>query len=74
MRSLAEVVSQGYMAAVIFVVLRGDAKVFSPFEEADGAFALTLRESSKIGVKVYAYKCFVDIEEVRITDEIPVIL
>jgi len=72
--SLSEAVERGHRAAVAFVLQRPDAQAFSPNECADPEFARTLREVSRRGVEVYAYRCNVSRDEVLITGRIPVLL
>ncbi len=61
----------GHRAAVVFVVQRGDAFSFRPFEAADPLFAATLREVAG-EVDVLAYRCEVSRGEMRISRPIPV--
>lgn len=63
---LRRAVAEGERAAIIFVVQRGDAKVFAPNDEADPSFGLVLRTAVEGGVEVYAYACQVSEEEVRL--------
>lgn len=69
---LAEIVSKGENAAVVFVVQRNDAKYFAPNEIADIKFAQTLRKVVNLGVKVFAYKCQVNRKVLKISERIPV--
>lgn len=64
--------SQGERAAVVFVVQRPDAVAFSPHPTADPAFAETLRQASRAGVEVYAYRCAVDLEAIEVWEPIEV--
>lgn len=68
MLSLAQAVADGHRAAVVFVVQREDADTFSPNDDADPEFGLTLRESLDRGVEAYAYRCRVTEGEVVLTD------
>jgi sugar fermentation stimulation protein A len=63
---LARARAEGHRAAVVFVVQRDDATSFSPHDEADPAFGQALREAVQAGVEVYAYKCRVSEEEVKL--------
>ncbi len=69
--TLAEATQKGVRAAVVFVVQRPDAQVFSPHEAADPEFADILREIYKQGVQVRAYICQVSFVKILITGEIP---
>lgn len=63
----------GHRAAVVFVVQRGDARRFRPYEEADPAFAATLRRVAPV-VQVLAYRCRVTPGEVEIVGPMDVVL
>ena len=63
---------EGYDAAVVFIVQRRDALRFSPNDGVDPAFARTLRDASRQGVRVYCYGCMVTLEKVDISGELVV--
>ncbi|MFQ6003037.1 MAG: DNA/RNA nuclease SfsA, partial [Candidatus Zixiibacteriota bacterium] len=52
---LAKALKEGYRAAVLFIVQRPDAEVFSPNDETDERFSEALRDAWRRGVDVYAY-------------------
>lgn len=62
--TLAHAVGSGLRAAVVFVVQRADAAVFSPNDATDPAFGAALRPAVERGVQVYAYCCRVTAGEV----------
>jgi len=72
MRELAQVAARGQRAAVIFVVQRADALVFSPHVASDPAFAHALWDAAQNGVRVQAYRCRVDLSQVVIEGQVPV--
>ncbi|MFQ5693169.1 MAG: DNA/RNA nuclease SfsA, partial [Nitrospinota bacterium] len=72
LRHLTEHASAGGRAAVLFVVLRSDAKAFSPNDENDPAFGRALREAAAAGVTVRALSCRVSKREIELLGEIPV--
>jgi len=72
LRTLIGARAEGWQAAVVFVVQRGDALAFAPNEPADPLFAQTLREAAAAGVGVYAYRCRVTPREIRLAGEMPV--
>ena len=74
LEALVEARGPGHRAAVIFVVQRDDARAFAPNVPADPHFAETLQRAASSGVEVYAYRCRVTLEEVELTDELPVLL
>jgi sugar fermentation stimulation protein A len=71
---LAELVSEGCRAAVIFVVQRYNAESFAPNRETDPAFAAALQVAAFSGVEVYAYRCHVTPDGVTLAERIPVLL
>jgi sugar fermentation stimulation protein A len=62
----------GTGAAVLFIVQRGDARVFSPHREADPAFATALRRAARAGVLVLAMRCRVSRQRVALDAPLPV--
>ncbi len=73
-RTLLAAKDSGMEAAVAFIVQREDAEKFSPDDETDPRFGDTLRDAVAKGVKAFAFKCKVTLEEIRITEQIPVVL
>lgn len=71
-RALLAARREGFDAAVVWVVQRGDARVLRPWEEADPALVRALREARDAGVRLVAYRCDVSLTEARIDGEIPV--
>ena len=69
---LEKLVARGDRASAVFIAQREDARRFAPYEAIDPAFAAELAEVQAAGVEVYAYRCAVRTEEVRIAEEIPV--
>jgi sugar fermentation stimulation protein A len=63
---------EGFDAAVVFIVQRQDAQSFSPNDGVDPAFARTLRDASRQGVRVYCYGCRVTLEKIDISGELAV--
>jgi sugar fermentation stimulation protein A len=61
-------------AAAVFVVQRPDARIFRPHREMDPGFSDALVAAASAGVQVYAYRCDVSLEGVRIAGRIPVSL
>jgi sugar fermentation stimulation protein A len=76
-RHLEELVrarEEGYRAAVVFVVQRGDANRFSSNDSIDATFAKGLRRACAKGVVVHCYGCSVDSNEITICKSVPVCL
>lgn len=64
--TLARAGESGLRAAVVFVIQRADAEAFSPNDATDPAFGDALRRAAKRGVEVYAHRCSVTADEVRL--------
>lgn len=62
----------GYRSAVIFVIQRVDARIFSPNDETDPKFGRTLRAAASRGVEVFAYSCAVGHDMTRLHKRVPV--
>jgi sugar fermentation stimulation protein A len=56
-RELVGALQRGYRAAVLFVIQRSDASLFSPNDAADPAFGKALRHAAALGVEVFAFRC-----------------
>lgn len=74
LENLQEARKAGHEAAVIFIVQREDARVFSPHDGADKRFGEQLRRAAAEGVGVFAYRCQVTLKEMRLSQEIPVLV
>ncbi|HUW63915.1 MAG TPA: DNA/RNA nuclease SfsA [Spirochaetia bacterium] len=61
----------GYRAAVLFVVQRGDARVFRPADHIDSAFGAALRAAHARGVEVYVRRLDVTLTQVALAGELP---
>jgi len=72
LEELAAAVGEGYHAAVIFLIQRDDALVFTPNDRTDPDFGQKLRAAAGKGVGVYAYRCRVTPELIVITEKVPV--
>ena len=70
--SLQEAVRQGHRAAVVFVIQRPDAHVFSPNRSTDPEFCTTLGEVIEHGVEAYAYRCEVSLSKIELADPVPI--
>ncbi len=74
LKDLIRAKEAGHRAAIVFIVQRPDAKVFSPHEEADPPFAVALRVAARLGVEIYAYACKVTLEEITISHRLEILL
>ena len=66
LRGLMRAVSEGYAAAVVFVIQRKNAEAFIPNDETQPEFGCVLREAAAAGVQIYAYDCRVTERELTI--------
>ena len=71
---LIKLSTQGYNPLLVFVVQREDAHAFSPNWSVDPEFSRALLEYAKLGLEVKAYRCMVSLEEIKLKEEIPVLL
>lgn len=61
-----------FVPKVVFVVMREDAKVFSPNWDTDPSFSRKLKEFFEAGHEVRAYVCQVSLEDIKLKREIPI--
>ena len=72
LRELAALARQdGWEAAICFVVQRNDARELGIAASIDPVFAETLDDASRAGVRVFARRCEVGLEEVRLGPPVP---
>jgi sugar fermentation stimulation protein A len=74
LRELLLAKREGWRAAVLFLVQRGEAQAFTPADAIDAEYGRLLREAVKGGVEALACQTLVTSEEVRIERQLPVIL
>ena len=74
LRELIKAKEEGYEAAVLFVIQMKGVQEFRPNEERDKNFTEALREAEKAGVQILAYDCGVQVGQVWIENQIPVVL
>ncbi|HHV71898.1 MAG TPA: DNA/RNA nuclease SfsA [Clostridia bacterium] len=72
LQELMEIKQRGKRAAVLFLVQRSDALIFSPNWKTAPDFASTLKQAEQAGVEIYAYSCQVNKEGVSLDRSIPV--
>jgi len=74
LRELMRVVSEGGRGVIFFTVLRGDARSMSPADLIDPEYGRLLRESCRHGVEALAYQALVTPAEIRLIEQLPIIL
>ena len=74
LRELMQVVRQGDRGVNLFVVQRADGESVSPADHIDPAYGALLREASRAGVELLAYRALVTQTEVRLERRLEVLL
>jgi sugar fermentation stimulation protein A len=74
LRGLADCLSEGYEAAVCFVIQMADIQAFSPNDTTHPAFGEALREVQKAGVQILAMEYEVEPGRVAITNPVALAL
>ncbi len=69
---LARAARDGWRATVLFIIQRGDAKVFRPNRRTDPDFSSALEQAVAAGVEVYAWRCRVDSGLLELLDRVEV--
>ncbi len=72
--SLCSAKSQGFEAALVFIIQREDAESFSPNDTSDPAFGISLRKAADAGVGIYAYRCRITPENISVLGPVPILL
>lgn len=70
-RELIHCISEGYDAAILFVVQMENALLFSPNEATHPQFAEALRDAEKAGVKILVHLCKVTPDSLDISEALP---
>jgi sugar fermentation stimulation protein A len=74
LRELCRGRREGCRAVIFFLVQRGEATAFSPADAIDPEYGRLLREVSRQGVEILAYRSMVSPEENRVGERLPVLL
>ena len=72
LQELTQALNEGFRAAVIFVVQRNDARVFSPNLVTDPLFTQAIRQAASAGVEIYALACNVNRQAIGLHNYLPV--
>ena len=70
---LINLVSEGFRAAVVFIIQRQDATSFAPNRAADPAFAHLLDQAHSKGVEVYGFLCSVTRKTMAVSAMVPLL-
>ena len=74
LRELMAMVAQGYRAVIFFCVQRQDVSAVRPADEVDAEYGETLRQAIAQGVEAMAYKAIVSPSEIRLYQQVPVVV
>ncbi|MBN2645782.1 MAG: DNA/RNA nuclease SfsA [Desulfuromonadaceae bacterium] len=74
LQELMAAVAQGDRAAVLFLVQRAEAELFSPAGDIDPAYADQLRAALEAGVEVFACQSVTSADATRIARRLPVVV
>ncbi len=74
LRELMRLRRAGHRAAVVFVVQRGDCRVFRPWDEVDPEYGRWLRRAVALGVEALPYAASVGPRSIRLTRRLPTLL
>ena len=69
---LAEAAKRGDRAVMLYVAQRPDANRLAFASDLDPEYARGVRAAASAGVESWCYRCHVDVDEVRVEQEIPV--
>jgi sugar fermentation stimulation protein A len=70
LKELMRLKRQGYRAAIVFVIQRGDCDNFRPADEIDNEYGRWLRRAVKAGVEALPYRAKVTAKEIILTERI----
>ena len=73
LRILARLAGEGFGAALLFIAQRGDVSAFAPAADVDPAYAEALAEARAAGVRVEAWRCIVNHNEILLDRELPLV-
>ncbi|MDK2936872.1 MAG: sugar fermentation stimulation protein [Eubacteriaceae bacterium] len=69
---LMDAYRNGFGAGILFIVMRADAKAFSPNWEIDSEFSRLLGQCHSLGLEIRALSCDIDGINIKILEELPV--
>ncbi|HLN87863.1 MAG TPA: DNA/RNA nuclease SfsA [Candidatus Limnocylindrales bacterium] len=72
LKELMHLKRQGYRAAIVFVIQRGDCEYFRPADEIDAEYGRWLRRAIKAGVDALPYRAKVTPKEILLTERVAV--
>lgn len=73
LQELGDMVEAGHRAVMVYLIQRSDARALRMAADIDPAYAAGLASATKRGIEALAYKCDITPEEIRVTDQVPLI-
>ncbi len=73
LRTLSRLAREGFGAVLLFIAQRRDVVAFAPAIDVDPAYAEALAEARAAGVRVEAWRCHINHDEIILDTKIPVI-
>lgn len=67
-------VREGYLTVVIFIVQMADVNYFTPNQKRDPKLAASLKRAQAAGVKILAYDCDVQQDEIKVNKAVKVFI
>ena len=74
LRELVEQVKQGHRAVMLFIIMRTDVDALCPADSVDPVYGQLLRQASREGVEILAYKAGIDVAGLHVQHAVPVTL
>jgi sugar fermentation stimulation protein A len=71
---LIELKEQGFRAALVFIVQRGDVNAFKPAHEIDPQYEKMLKAAILKGVEIYVYRCKISLESIHYDQSLPLVM
>jgi sugar fermentation stimulation protein A len=71
LHELAGIVAGGDRAALVFVAAHGTTTIVAPDRAIDPLFADALAAAAAAGVEIYAYRCPIEPDGIRLAEAIP---
>jgi sugar fermentation stimulation protein A len=71
---LRDLQNQGSNTAILYLIQRQDARVFSPAQDVDPRYALLLQEAKQAGTKILAYATQLSQQEISLRYKVPLVI
>ena len=74
LETLRQLVSDGYRSVIFYLIQRTDATLFKPADSIDPAYGKALRRATADGVEILVYDVHINLQTIKLNQEIPYIL